>query len=62
MDRRGQRLAAVSVFGALALNYPLMTLASSDGTLLGVPVLYLYLFVWWAVLIGVMAFVIERRR
>ncbi len=61
MDRRGQRLAAVSVFGALVLNYPLMKLASSEGTLLGVPVLYLYLFGLWAVLIGVMAVVIERR-
>jgi len=61
MDRRGQRLAAVSVFGALVLNYPLMTLASSGGTLLGVPVLYLYLFAVWAVLIGIMAVVVERR-
>ena len=44
MDRRGQRLAAVAVLGALALNYPLLTLASSGNTLFGIPVFYLYLF------------------
>ena len=61
MDRRGQRLAAVFAFGALAFNYPLLTLVSSDDTLLGIPVLYLYLFVLWGLIIGVMAVIIERR-
>lgn len=61
MDRRGQRLAAVFVFGALALNYPLLTLASSNQTLLGVPVLYVYLFALWALIIGVMAVIVERK-
>jgi hypothetical protein len=61
MDRRGQRLAAVFAFGALTLNYPLMTLLSSDDTLLGIPVLYLYLFSLWALIIGAMALIIERR-
>lgn len=61
MDRRGQRLAAVFAFGALVFNYPLMTLLSSDNTLLGIPVLYLYLFILWALIIGAMALIIERR-
>jgi hypothetical protein len=62
MDRRGQRLAAVFVVGLLVFNYPLMSLASSDTTLLGIPVLYLYLFGSWALIVGTMALIIERRR
>ncbi len=61
MDRRGQRLAAVFLFGAIALNFPILTLVSTNRTLFGVPVLYVYLFSAWAVIIGLMAIVIERR-
>jgi hypothetical protein len=39
-----------------------MSLASSDTTLLGIPVLYLYLFGSWALIVGTMALIIERRR
>jgi hypothetical protein len=62
MDRRGQRLAVVFVVGLLLFNYPLMSLASSDTTLFGIPVLYLYLFGSWALIVATMAFIIERRR
>ena len=60
MDRRGQRLAAVFAFGALVLNYPIVSLVSFESTVFGIPVLYLYLFFIWAVLIGMMALIIER--
>lgn len=62
MDRRGQRLAVVFVVGLLVFNYPLMSLASSDTTLFGIPVLYLYLFGSWALIVATMALIIERRR
>jgi hypothetical protein len=62
MDRRGQRLAVVFVVGLLVFNYPLMSLASTDTTLFGIPVLYLYLFGSWALIVGTMALIIERRR
>jgi hypothetical protein len=60
MDRRGQRLAAVFLLGALAFNYPLLSLAAVDGRILGVPVLYVYLFSFWSVMIALMALVMER--
>jgi hypothetical protein len=52
----------VFVVGLLVFNYPLMSLASSDTTLFGIPVLYLYLFGSWALIVGTMALIIERRR
>lgn len=59
-NRRGQRLIALACLGALLLNYPLLSLANSPRTIGGVPLLYAYLFVVWALLIGLLAAVAER--
>ena len=58
----GQRLAAVFLLGCALLDYPLLSLFDRPGNILGMPLLYVYLFASWAVLIVLMAFVIERRR
>ena len=56
-----QRLAAVFLLGCLLLNYPLLSLFNNPGELLDVPLLYTYIFAAWAVLIALMAYVIEKR-
>lgn len=53
--RRRERLVALVVLGALALNYPLVALFSHVKLLLGIPLLYLYLFVVWLALIALIA-------
>lgn len=58
---RGQRLVALFLLGLLLFNYPLLAVFNVPGTLLGIPVLYAYFFLAWAVLIALMALVIERR-
>ena len=60
-DQRGQRLAALFLLGVLLFNYPLLQLFARDGLVFGVPLLYCYVFCAWAVLIGLMALVVERR-
>jgi len=57
-----QRLAALFLLGCLLLNYPLLSLFDTPGEILGVPLLYIYIFVAWIVLIALMAYVIEKRR
>ncbi len=57
--RKGQRLVALSMFGALLFNYPLLALFNVPGTVFGVPVLYAYLFAAWALLVALMALVVE---
>ena len=52
----------ISVLGCVLFNYPLLSLFNQPGALLEVPLLYLYLFGAWATLIGLMAYVIEKRR
>src|SRR5438132_1496235 len=46
----GQRMIAIFLAGVLLLNYPLLYLFSSDATLLGIPLLFVYVFVAWFVL------------
>ena len=58
---KGQRLAALFLLGVLLFNYPLLQLFARDAMILGLPVLYCYVFSAWAALIGLMALVVEHR-
>jgi hypothetical protein len=58
---KGQRLAALFLLGFLLFNYPLLTLFAGSSHVFGIPVLYVYVFAVWALLIGLMALVIEKR-
>ncbi len=59
-SRHGQRLIAVFVLGCLLFNFPLLHLFNIDQRLFGVPLLYIYMFAAWAVVIGLTALVVER--
>jgi hypothetical protein len=59
-DLRGQRLAALAVFGWLLLTQPLLSIADRAALVLGVPVLYAWMFGIWALLILLMALGVER--
>ena len=61
-EAKGQRLIALFFLGCLLFNYPVLSLFNVAGDAMGVPVLYAYLFAAWALLIALMAFVIEARR
>jgi hypothetical protein len=58
--RHSQRLVALFLFGALLFGYPLLALFDVGGVVAGIPLLYAYLFGAWAVLIALMAWVVER--
>jgi hypothetical protein len=57
----GQRLVAIFLLGCALLNFPLLSLFDRRGDVLGVSMLYVYLFVTWLLLIVLMALVIEGR-
>lgn len=57
---RQQRLAALHVAGLLAFNFPLLALWDRDATLAGLPMFPAMLFVLWAVIIGALAWLMER--
>jgi energy-converting hydrogenase Eha subunit E len=59
---KGQRFVALCMLGLLLFNYPILALFNTSGTAFGVPVLYAYIFIAWAALIALMAFVAEAER
>ena len=58
-SRKGPRLAALFLLGCLLFNYPLLALFNVRASVLGVPLLYAYLFFAWAMLIALVALAIE---
>jgi hypothetical protein len=55
-----QRLLALFIAAGLLFNFPLIALWDHDVTILGVPLFPLALFTLWALLIGVLAWIMER--
>jgi hypothetical protein len=58
--RRGERLAGLFLLGCLLFNFPLLALFNVQATVFGVPLLYVYLFTAWALLIALVAVIMER--
>ena len=56
---RNERLVALALFGLLLFNYPLLQMFNAPTLVLGIPKLYLYLFVAWAVLISGAALILR---
>jgi hypothetical protein len=59
IESKGPRFVALCMLGILLFNYPILTLFNVPGALFGVPVLYVYLFIAWAALIAMMAYLAE---
>ena len=60
-ETKGQRLIALCLLGFLLFNYPILALFNLPTAVLGIPVLYAWIFCAWAVLIALMAWVVEKR-
>jgi hypothetical protein len=61
-NEKGQRLVGVFLLGMLLFNYPLLALFNRAASAFGVPLLYAYIFSSWALLIALMALIVERPR
>jgi peptidoglycan/LPS O-acetylase OafA/YrhL len=59
--RRRDQLLGLFVLGLALFNPPLLYLFSG-GTVFGWPLLYVYIFVVWALVIAIVAIVVSRRR
>lgn len=58
---KGPRLVGVAALAFLAVNYPLLALFDHDVRVLGVPLVFGYLFTAWAVVILLVAWVARER-
>ena len=59
-SRKGERLAGLFLLGCLLFNFPLLALFNVRATVFGIPLLYAYLFAAWALLIALVAVIMER--
>jgi hypothetical protein len=60
-QRVRSRLVALAVLAFALFNYPLLHLFDVDAIVLGVPLVWLYVFVSWAVLIVLVALTVRDR-
>jgi hypothetical protein len=58
----GDRMVALFLFGVLGFSPPLLTIFAAPWLAGGIPVLYDYLFAFWAILIVLLAFSISKPR
>ena len=60
-NKKSKRLVALFLFGFVLLNYPILSLLNLDIFIFGLPLLYIYIFGVWALLILLSAWVTRRR-
>ena len=61
-DASQQRLAPLFLLGVLLFNYPVLSLFNKATSAFGIPIVYVYIFLAWAGLIGLVAWIVERSR
>jgi hypothetical protein len=60
-DRIGTRLVVLAALAFALFNYPLLSLFDVDVIVLGVPLVWLYVFVSWGVLIVLVGLTTRER-
>lgn len=56
---RAYRIVSLFLLGCLLFNYPVLAIFNVGATAAGIPVLYVYLFAAWGLLIALAAAIIE---
>jgi hypothetical protein len=57
---RSARLLAVAALGFVLFSYPFLELSSRDVLVVGIPVLWVYLFAAWGLVIALVAWIVRR--
>lgn len=57
-----EKVLALFAVGVLLFNPPLLSLFSVNASLFGFPALYIYLFTSWGTAIGLVAYMVNRRK
>jgi hypothetical protein len=56
---RGARMVALAALAVLLFDYPILALFDVDVRVLGMPLLWVYLFTVWGAVIGAVAWVVK---
>ena len=61
-NKKSKRLVALFLFGFMLLNYPILSLLNINISVFGFPLLYIYIFGVWGLLILLAALVVSRSK
>jgi len=61
-NKKSKRLVALFLFGFVFLNYPILSLLNINVTVFGLPLVYIYIFGIWGLLIFLSALVMSRSK
>ncbi len=61
-NKKNKRLVALFLFGFVLLNYPILSLLNINIAVFGLPLLYIYIFGVWGLLIFLSALAMSRSR
>ena len=59
-NKKSKRLVALFLFGFVFLNYPILSLLNINISVFGLPLLYIYIFGVWGLLIFLSALAVGR--
>ncbi len=59
-NKKNKRLVALFLLGFVLLNYPILSLLNINITIFGLPLIYIYIFGVWGLLIFLSALVVGR--
>ncbi len=57
---KSTRLLLLTLLFLLLFTEPMMSVVNREATVAGIPALYAYVFAVWAIMIGLLAYVIHR--
>jgi hypothetical protein len=60
-ETKAQRLVGLCMLGVLLFNFPVLSLFNKPIFVIGIPLIYAYIFLAWAVLVALMALVARTR-
>ncbi len=61
-DLTSGRLIGLFLVGLVLFNYPILSLFNRDLTLMGIPILYVYIFTAWCVVIGLIILITNTQK
>ncbi len=57
---KAERLVAVFLLGVMLFNYPLLAVFNRAVEVMGIPLVYVYIFTAWGLLIALLALIVKR--
>jgi hypothetical protein len=57
-----KNLPLIGLLLLVVLNYPLLSIVNTPRRVMGIPVLYLYVFGWWLLVIIVVRYLVYKKR